>query len=81
MTIPAGWAQFEAIDTLDGAQVIDVRTGHPVAERETRQSAAGYAHWLNQAAADGPEALVGALGGGTRKRTTTKVTQASGFKP
>lgn len=61
--IPAGWAQFEAIDTIDGAQVIDVRTGHPVAERSSRRSASGYAHALNQAAADSPEALARALSG------------------
>lgn len=63
---PPGWVQFEAIDTIDGAQVIDVLTGHAVLERPTRKSAAGIAWSLNRAAADGPEALILALGGKRR---------------
>lgn len=54
--------QFSTLTTIDGFQVIDNATGHPVVERDSRRSAAGIAHSLNLAAADSPEALAHALG-------------------
>lgn len=58
--------QFGTLTTIDGFQVIDNTTGHPVVERPSRRSAAGVAHSLNMAAMEGPEALVHALGANQR---------------
>lgn len=48
--------RFSTLATMSGYEVVDER-GHPVAEREDRQSASGVAFMLNRAAADGGEAL------------------------
>jgi hypothetical protein len=54
---------FDTLSTCDGRhEVIDAHTGRPVGVRDTLRSANGVAFRLNQAAADGPDALARALG-------------------
>ena len=43
---------FSVLPTIDGFDVIDEATGHPVDHRETRQSANGVAYALNGALSD-----------------------------
>lgn len=52
-------ARFSVIPTIDGYDVIDGETGHPVDHRDTPRSANGVAFFLNDAAAHG--SLQGAL--------------------
>lgn len=54
-------AAFGILPTLDGWEVIANDTGHPVAVRETAQSANGTAFVLNDALRDGPRALSRAM--------------------
>lgn len=57
--------QFGHVRTIDGFDVIDEATGHPVDQRETAREAAGVAWKLNQAAMLGPGYLASALHAGS----------------
>lgn len=52
---------FTTLPTIDGFDVIDAATGHPVDHRDTLKSATGRAYSLNGAAMNGPRALARAL--------------------
>lgn len=52
---------FGILSTLDGWEVIATDTGHPVAVRETAQSANGTARVLNDAMHSGARSLAATL--------------------
>lgn len=54
--------QFGVVSSLDGFEVICETSGRPVAVRDNRRAATGFAYKLNQAAATSPKALARALG-------------------
>lgn len=49
---------FGVLPTIDGFDVIALDSGRPVDHRDTRQSANGVAYKLNNAAQNGPRALI-----------------------
>lgn len=55
-------ARFGILDTIEGCEVIDEQTGHPVAWAVDRRSANGKAQHLNSAMLNGRKALTRALG-------------------
>ena len=63
------FVQFSTIATIDGWDVIDNATGHPVDHREDRMVAVGVAYKLNTAAALGEGYLTSALHAGSERVT------------